>query len=71
MSIWRERFYEFWGIEVMRHYDFTKLNWDDKSLRRAWFSNFNVDDAEEFKNYFPKLKEYFLIAEPAFGPSQG
>ena len=44
---------------MLKNYDFEILKKEDKSMRSAWFSNFDVADSEDFETFYVKIKEYF------------
>ena len=68
--IWNLYQYDFKGIEKLRNFDFENLRLEDKSIRSACFSNFNVEDKEQFQAYYQKIQKYFLNGKQVFDPLQ-
>ena len=56
---------------MLKAYNFYLLTIEDRTLRCAWFSDFNViDDWTNFHDYYSKVHKFFIIAEPMFDLNQ-
>ena len=53
--VWRGCKFESKGMDMLRTYNFGKLKEEEKAMRSAWFSNFNVADFNNFKMIYPKI----------------